>query len=217
MSIATSVRSGRAAGERYRMERSAVAENAARLAQSTSTLRTFGIGSIIIAEPLVFDTPFTHEPAVMSGYALAKAANDVYQLPLASVGVRQWVKKGDLFTAALVYVSVFTSELPDGLRPLKPAEYKSGREAYNAGQRLGLPNEYLRIIPELGMGDLSPTDKGILEAAWDEQSPGWLKDITVVHSITFSGVAIKDVSPAGVDDDPAATPRTSPLGQVVAE
>lgn len=212
MSLQQAIGASRANNERWRMEKSATAENAARLAQCTISLRTFGVGSILIAQPVIFDTPFTHEPAITSGYALAKTTNPVFQLPLCSVGVRQWIKKGELYTAALVYVSVFTDELPDGLRPLKPAEHDTGAQAYNSAQRLGLPYDYLNIVAGVGMGEMTPIEKAILEAAWDEQSPQWLKDVTVVHSITFAGVAIKDVPTAGVDDDPAATPRTSPLG-----
>lgn len=212
MSLAQSIASSRANNERWRMEKSATAENAARLAQCTISLRTFGVGSILIAQPVIFDTPFTHEPAITSGYALARTTNPVFQLPLCSVGVRQWVKRGALYTAALVYVSVFTDELPDGLRPLKPAERDTGAQAMASAQQLALPYDYLKVVAGVGAGAMSPIEKSILDAAWDEQSPTWLKDVTVVHSITFAGTAIKDVPTAGVDDDPAATPRTSPLG-----
>jgi hypothetical protein len=194
------------------MEKAAVAENSARLASSTCTLRTFGIGSIIIAEPVTFDTPFTDEPTITSGCSLIKAANPVFQLPLTNVGVRQWVKTRSLFTAALLYVSVFTDELPDGLRPLKPYEYKTQQQALDSARALDLPSAYVKEILDCGSGVLSPAEKGILSDAWDEQSPTWLKDITVVHSITFAGVAVKDVPTDGVDDDPTLTPRTTPLG-----
>jgi len=211
-SIVAQIRSGRAANERWRMEKAATAENTARLAQSTCTLRTFGIGSIIIAEPVVFDTPFAQEPAITSGCSLIKAANAVFQLPITNVGVRQWVKTRSLYTAALLYVSVFTTELPEGLRPLKPYECLTQAQALDSARTLALPALYVKEILDCGSGALSPTEKGILEDAWDEQFPGWLKEITVVHSITFAGVAVKDVPTDGVDDDIAVTPRSTPLG-----
>jgi len=211
-SIVGQIRASRAANERWRMEKSATAENTARLASSVATLRTFGVGSIIIAAPVTFEVAFTEEPSITSGCSLIKAANDIFQLPITNVGVRQWVKTRSLYTGALLYVSVWSAELPEGLRPLKPYECATQSAALASARALGLPAPYVAEILACGPGPLSPTEKGILEDAWNEQYPGWLKEITVVHSITFTGTAVKDVPTAGVDDDITATPRTTVLG-----
>lgn len=209
--IAQGARGARQDAARWEMMKAAAAENSGRFATSTSTFKTYGVGSILISQAITFDMPFTSEPTVATGFSLLKTSNPVFQLPIANCGVRQWVRDKNLYRGALVYVTIAVDELPDGLRPLKPSECKTQAMALQQCRVLDLPREYSQLVFDLGPGDITDAKKIILEDAWDEQAPEWLKVTTVVHSVTFSGIALKDVPTDGVDDDPAATPRTTTI------
>ena len=211
--VVSAVQSARSDSARWEIERAATAENSARLAQSTTTLRTYGIGSILIGEPCTFDMPFTHEPAIVSGRSMIKGQPLTYQYPVADIGVRQWIVKDRLYVGALLYVSVLCVELPDGQRPTKPFEATLIGDAWRAAKAIEMPQDYIRKVSQMGAFSDPLTDAQKLELSndYDLAVAEMLKQLTLVNSITFMGTATKDVPAADASEDPALTPRTTTI------
>jgi hypothetical protein len=88
--------------------RSAQAENGARWAVSSHTIETKGLTSARIADPVMFEAPFTQAPYISTGLAIRQDADPASGwIPQVSAGVWQWHRntKGH-YTGAYLFVHV---------------------------------------------------------------------------------------------------------------
>lgn len=94
--------------EQARRRREQIQENSARAATSFVTLRSKGVGDNLLPAPVEFDTPFFHEPSVVSGFHLeVRPSIEIYTLPRVSSGVYRWVKTNrGFYTGAYIYLAV---------------------------------------------------------------------------------------------------------------
>lgn len=90
---------------------SQVAENSARGAWSWGTVHTKGWGEVILDEPIMFGLTYVDEPTVAYGFVL----DDDDQLvdgrfPRCSGGVMRWVREGQFYVGAHVFICVATAD-----------------------------------------------------------------------------------------------------------
>lgn len=92
------------AAQRREEETRRQVQNSAR--SGTQALRhvTEGTGEIILAQPLLFELGFLHEPDLASGSVLKRRPNLAeWQYPIVNAGVIDWVRDRDLIVGAHVY------------------------------------------------------------------------------------------------------------------
>lgn len=92
-----------------RQHREAQAENAARRATSFVTFETTGVGSIIIAQALRFDTTFLEKPSLSTGVELLRLPDrTIYELPHVTTGVMRWLMdEREYYIGAYVWARVW--------------------------------------------------------------------------------------------------------------
>lgn len=96
------------AAETARSEREAQAQNTARLAFSMHNQESAGVGSLRLAEPVMFDVTFLTRPFFLQG-AGVKLGPDLQEWndPVGSAGVHAWVRnEKEHYIGAWMYVDI---------------------------------------------------------------------------------------------------------------
>lgn len=96
------------AAETARADREAQSENSARLAYSMHNQESAGVGSLRLAEPVMFDVSFLSRPFFLQG-AGVKHGPDLQEWndPVGSAGIYEWIQnKKEHYIGARVYVDV---------------------------------------------------------------------------------------------------------------